>query len=111
MHLILIFAAIAFALILPVMLAARVVGADRTGFGSAFLAVIFQTLLSIALKEFVHSQTLEIVIALVGGSAIYAFTLGTSLIKGFFVSIIATIITLVVIFMLASSFSVMASAT
>ena len=111
MHLILIFLAIAIALIFPVMLSARMVGADRTGFGPAFIAVIFQALLSICLTKFVHSPILEILTTLVGGSAIYALTLGTSFLKGFLVSIISTIITLIVAFALASSFAVMASAT
>ena len=98
-------------LIFPVMLAARMVGAERTGFGSALLAVFLQACLSALLQAFSSNPVFSIGVAVVGGSAIYAFSLGTSLLKGFVISVLATIIALVVLVIFAGTFAAMANAT
>ncbi len=99
------------ALLLPVMLAARMVGAGRTGFGSALLAVFLQACLSALLQAFSSNPIFAIGVTIVGGSAIYAFALDTSLLKGLVVSVLATIIAFFVILLLAGTFAVMANAT
>ncbi|WP_374012735.1 hypothetical protein [Pseudoxanthomonas koreensis] len=104
------FAVLVVALVVPVMLAARMVGAERTGFGSALIAVILQMVLSAVVRSIASDQLIVVLVALIVGSGIYSFTLGTTLLKGFLVSIIATVIAVVAIVLLASSFAVIASA-
>jgi hypothetical protein len=111
LQLILMFAALVAVLVFPVMFAARMVGAERTAFGSALLAVILQIVLSGLVEQFAPDQLIAVVIAIIGGSAIYSFTLSTTLLKGFLISIIATAIAVVAIVLLASSFAVIANAT
>lgn len=107
-QLILMFAALVAVLVLPVMFAARMVGAERTGFGAAFIAVILQIVLSGLVEQFATNQLIAVVIAIIGGSAIYSFTLSTTLLKGLFISIIATIIAVVAIVLLAGSSAIIA---
>jgi hypothetical protein len=98
-------------LVLPVMLAARMVGAERTSFGAALLAVFLQACLSILLQLFAHNPIFLVGVTIVGGCAIYAFALDTSLLKGLVISVLATIIAFFVVLLLAGTFAVMASAT
>ena len=98
-------------LIFPVMIAARMVGAERPGFGSALLAVFLQACLSALLQAFSTNPIFAVGVAVVGGAAIYAFALATSLIKGFLISILATIIAVVFMVLFASTFAAMVSAT
>ena len=92
--------------VFPVMFAAKIVGAGRHTFGPALLAVILQGMLSIGLHAAALSPLVTMAIAVVVGSAIYAFVLDTSIVRGFFLSIIATIITVVVILGLAAIFAI-----
>ena len=98
-------------LIFPVMIAARMVGAERPGFGPALLAVFLQACLSALLQAFSTNPIFAVGVAVVGGAAIYAFALATSLIKGFLISILATIIAVVFMVLFASTFAAMVSAT
>lgn len=95
---------------LPVMFAARVVGAERTGFGSAFLSVVLQLVLSAILKVLMPNAAAVMVVGVFAGSAIYAYVLGTSILKGFMISVIALVIALVAILLLGGSFALLASA-
>ena len=97
--------------VLPVMLAARVVGAERTGFGSALLAVVLQFVLTAIVKLLLPEGLAAIVASILIGSVIYAYALGTSVMKGFVVSIVATVIAVVAVVMLGTSFALLASAT
>ena len=108
-QLILMFAALVAVAVLPVMFAARMVGAERTGFGTVLITVILQIILSGLVEQFVPDQLIAVAIAIIGGSVIYSFTLGTTLLKGFLISILATVIA--VIILLAGSFAVIANAT
>ena len=90
----------------PVMFAARLVGAGRHGFGASLLAVILQAILSVLLRSAALSPLLIIIVAILAGSAIYAYVLDTSMIRGFLLSIIATVISMLVILGLASLFEV-----
>ena len=98
-------------LIFPVMIAARMVGAERPGFGSALLAVFLQACLSAILQAFSTNPIFAVGVAVVGGAAIYAFALSTSLLKGFVISVLATIIAVVFMVLFAGTFAAMASAT
>ncbi len=97
--------------VLPVKLAASFVGAERTGFGSALLAVVVQFVLVAVVRALLPDGLAEVVAALVVGSIVYAYALGTSVVKGFVISIVATVIAVVAVIMLGTSFALLASAT
>ncbi len=97
--------------VLPVKLAAGFVGAERTGFGSALLAAVLQFVLVAIVRLLMPDGLAEIVAALIVGSIVYAYVLGTSVIKGFIISIVATVIALISVLMLGTSFALLASAT
>jgi len=90
--------------VFPVMIAARIVGAGKTGFGSALLAVILQVCLSLLIGRFIASQGLNIVVSLALGSALYAMVLDTTMLKGFIISILTTVITFVAFMVIARTF-------
>ena len=103
-------AAIAIA-ILPVKLAAGFVGAERTEFGSVFIAVVVQFVLVAIVRLVLPDGLVEILAAVAVGSIVYAYALGTSAVKGFVISILATIIAVAAALMLGMSFALIASAT
>lgn len=102
MELILIFAVVVAFAVVPVMLAARLVGAGRVGFGSALVAVILQTALSAATRAFAPNLGVALLVAIVAGSAIYAFVLDTTLIRGFLIGIVSTVIGVVILLILGN---------
>ena len=66
MQLILMFAALVTLLVLPVMFSARMVGAEKTGFGAALLAVIFQIVLSGLVEQVAPNSLIAVAIAITG---------------------------------------------
>jgi hypothetical protein len=69
---------------LPVMLAARLCGAGNPGFWPALLANFLGGCFSALMdKLFPHAGLLALPVVLAGTSAIYAFVLGTTLLRGF----------------------------
>ncbi len=78
--------------VLPVMLAARMVGAGRTGFGPALLAVILQAVCSGVAERYLGNGWAGIAVAIVLGVAIYAYVLDTSWIKGLVLGILAIVL-------------------
>ena len=95
--------AVGFAIaVIPVMLAARLVGAGRHGFGAALLAVILQAILSVVLRSASLSPLVIIIVAVLVGSAIYAYVLDTTMVRGFLLSIIAAVISVLVVVGLGS---------
>ena len=109
-QIILLFAALAVILVLPVMFAARMLRAEKTGFGIVLVAVILQIILSGIVERYAPDQLIAIAIAIVGGSAIYSYTLDTTLLRGFFIGVIATVIAVLAIVILAGFFAVVANA-
>jgi hypothetical protein len=83
--------------VIPVMVGARVVNAQNTGFGSAFFAIILLVALSSAIQHFVSSQVVAFAVSVLGGAAILAGTLGTSFLKGLAVSFVVAGVQLLVI--------------
>jgi len=77
---------------LPVMVAARLVGAGRTGFGAALLAVIAQGVFSSATRIISSDFYVSVFVAVLLGSAIYAFVLDTTLIRGLAIGVLSTVI-------------------
>ncbi|MFY0664633.1 MAG: hypothetical protein JXQ97_08405 [Natronospirillum sp.] len=92
MQLVLVLALLVVLTVIPVMFAARIVRARNTGFWSALAAVMLLMVLSFLLERFVPQQGIALAIAVIMGSAIYAFTLGTTWLKGFLVAILSLVI-------------------
>ena len=97
--------------VLPVKIAAGLVGAERTGFGSALLAAVLQFFLVAIVQMVMPDGFLEIVAAVIVGSVVYAYLLGTSVMKGLVISIVATVIAVIAVIMFGTSFALLASAT
>lgn len=83
---------VVFATVLPVMLAAGLVGARNASFPAALLAVLLHAGLSMIAHRMVGAPLLMLLLRLIGGAAIYAFALDTSLWRGFLVSVLAVAI-------------------
>lgn len=99
---ILVFAFVVAVAVVPVILAARFVGAGRSGFGSTLIAVIMQSALSSATRALAPSLGVALLVAIVAGSAIYAFVLDTTLIRGFLIGVVSTVIGVVVLLIFGS---------
>ncbi len=99
------FAIIFFIIIYPVMLAARLVGAGKTGFGSVVFSVLLQVSLGLIIRLFVADELVGGLIALIGGSIIYSLALDTTILRGFAISILAVTILVVGLFLLAGIFA------
>jgi len=95
------FAVLAVALVVPVMFGARLVGARNTGFGSALLAVVILAALSAVIEGFVANDLVAIVAMAAIGAMVLAGILGTTFLRGLAISVIATIIQVGVILLLA----------
>lgn len=86
--------------VIPVMFAARIVRARNTGFWSALAAVLLLIVLSAVLEHFVPHPGIAVAVSIVLGSAIYAFTLGTTWLRGLFVAFLALVIAIGLVFVL-----------
>ncbi|KGI79239.1 hypothetical protein [Oleiagrimonas soli] len=92
MKLLLILALLLALTVVPVMIGARIVKAQNTGFGSALLAVILLAALGAAIDHFVPYAILAVLISALGGAAILAGVLNTTFLRGLAVSVIVTLI-------------------
>lgn len=101
MEILIAFAVLAVALVVPVMFGARLVGARNTGFGSALLAVVILAALSAVIEGFVANDLVAIVAMAAIGAMVLAGILGTTFLRGLAISVIATIIQVGVILLLA----------
>ena len=111
-ELVLLFVAVICLATIPVMLAAKMLGAGNPGFGSALLANFLSGCFSAALDHFLpDGGILVIAIAVVGSAAIFAFVLGTTIIRGFFISVLAVLIVVAAIFLLGGSVSLFGGPT
>lgn len=79
--------------VVPVMIAARVVGARKTGFGSAVFALFLQLILGGGLLQLGPGPTVALIAVVIGGALIYAFALETTILRGFIVSLLVGLIT------------------
>jgi hypothetical protein len=89
--------------IIPVMVGARVVGAQNTGFGSALFAVILLAALSIGIDMFVGNPIVAFLASAAGGGFLLAGILGTSFLRGIAVSLIAVAVQVLVIVVFAGA--------
>lgn len=101
MEILIVFAVLAVALVVPVMIGARLVGARNTGFGSALLAVVILAALSAVIEGFVAKSLVAIVAVAAISAMVLAGILGTTFFRGLAISVIATIIQVGVILLLA----------
>ena len=92
MHLLLGFASVLAVTDVPVIVAARIVGARKTGFWSAVFAVFLQLILTGGLLQFGPRPAVALIVVVVGGALIYAFALDTTILRGFFVSLLVGLI-------------------
>lgn len=85
---------IAIVTVVPVMLGARFVGAQNTGFGSALFAVIVAGLASVGIDISIPaaSEAIRCVITAAVGAAVFSVCLGTTFLRGLAISVIATVI-------------------
>ena len=100
-------------LVLPVMLAARLVKAGNKSFWSALLATSLQiAFLNVLSGTLYNNRELAMFLAVLGGSLIHSLALKTTLLKGFFIGVMAIIGAAILQFtILAGSYAVIASAT
>ncbi|HEX7382016.1 MAG TPA: hypothetical protein VF265_07665 [Nevskiaceae bacterium] len=103
LELVVVLAAVSFVTVIPVVVGARVIGARRTEFVAALSAVAMQAALGAATKSFSSSAELAVLAAIVGGTAIYAIVLETTLLRGLFIGLIGTAIGIVVLMILTST--------
>ena len=105
MEFLLVFAIVVAIGVVPVMIAARMLGARNTGFGSALLAVIIAAAVGAAVEALVGEGLIGIVVSLGVGAFVYAGVLGTTFWRGLGISILSTLILLAVVLVLASVLS------
>lgn len=101
----LILAAVIALSVLPIMFVARAVGAQRTTLGWVIIALLVLSALSAGIDSLVSSEPLGYLIAFLGGGAIFAMALETSFVKGLVISVVSTVISLIGVFLLATTFA------
>ena len=89
--------------VVPVMIAARIVGARKTGFGSAVFALFLQLVLGAGLLQLGPGPTVALIAVVVGGALIYAFALDTTILRGFIVSLLVGLITAAIALLIGGS--------
>ena len=107
MELILAIGLVTVLLIVPIKIAASMVGAENTGIGYCFLAILFSAILQFVVNIFVPSQSevLGLLIALPLTAICYAYVLGTTFLKGIGIAIIQFVVTLLVVLVMALAVS------
>jgi hypothetical protein len=99
------FAIIFIIIIYPIMLAARLVGAGKTGFGSVVFALFLLVIAGILIRLFVTNEIGVGLITIPVGSIIYSFALDTTILRGFAISVLAVLIIVVSVMALAGIFT------
>jgi hypothetical protein len=87
--------------VVPVMVGARVVGANNTGFGSALLAVLVLAALSIGIGKFIGNQFLAFVVSVAAGGLLLSTILDTSFWRGIGVGVVVVIVQYIVMLLFA----------
>lgn len=79
-------------IVVPVMFAARMVGARNTGFGSALAAVIVSVFVGACIRLLGMSPGVTFVVSAIVGAFVLAGILGTTFWRGMAVSILSSVI-------------------
>jgi hypothetical protein len=109
MSLIIFFVGMVIVLLVPIMLGARMVGANNTGFGAALVAVLALTFVNTVVDKFVTNQLLAFLVSGALGSFLLAGILGTTFWRAVAVSVIATAIFAVIVVLFAGAMLAKAS--
>ena len=85
--------------VVPVMIAARVVRAGRTGFFHALFSLLLQIGASFWLAVFVHisSAFLQSLVGWLVGAAVFAVVMDTTFVKGMIISVLSVIIAIIIV--------------
>lgn len=100
MDVVLLFVILILFLVVPVMLAARLVKAKKTGFIPAMVAVVLLTGLFTGLEMLALSEWLTMLIAALVGAGVFVVALGTSLLRGFLISVIVVALQAAMLYLL-----------
>lgn len=96
----LVIAAIAVITVVPVMLAAKLAGARRSGFLHAFAAVVLATIAGHIALWLIGDARIGLAVAVVLGLAAYAYVLGTSIVAAIGIAVVAVAIQWAMLFAL-----------
>ncbi len=99
---VLIFIAILAIVVVPIMIAAKIVGAGNTGFGSCLTAAFLLTAINTITSGMVGDDLIGATINAVVGAVVFKFVLDTTFVRGLFISVLATVIVIVGMLALAS---------
>lgn len=92
-------------IIYPIMLAARLVGAGKTGFGSVVFALFLLVIAGIIIRLFITDEIVVGLVTIPVGSIIYSFALDTTILRGFVIAILAALIVLFAALVLSGIFT------
>lgn len=79
-------------LVVPIMIGARMVGAEKTGFGTAVVAVILSVAVGAGIQMLGMNPFIAFVISAIVGAFLLAALLGTTFWRGMAVSVVAAVI-------------------
>lgn len=107
MELIIGLAVVTIILIVPIKIAASMVGAQRNGIFSCFFAILLSAIIQAAAAKLIPgiSERLGVLLSLPLAAIAYAFILGTSFFKGIGIAILQIVVTIGVLFVLALFFA------
>lgn len=91
--------------IYPVMLAARIVGAKRTGFVPVVFALLLQAILGMVISQTIPDEIAGGLVAVIAGTLIYSWVLQTTVLRGFAIIILTLVIFVGVVLLLSVFFS------
>jgi len=104
-QLIISFAIIFIIIIYPIMLAARLVGAGKTGFGSVVFSLFLLVIAGIVIRMFITNEIGVGLVTIPVGAIIYSFALDTTILRGFAISVLAVLIVVVSVLALSGIFT------
>ena len=92
-------------IIYPTMLAARLVGAGKTGVGSVVFSLFLLLIAGVAIRLFTTNETAVGLITIPVGSIIYSYALDTTIVRGFAICVLAVLIIVVSLITLKGVFT------
>lgn len=89
--------------VVPVMIAARLLGAQRSGLFPALFAVIVQSALYKLVQHYAGGEVAEFLLSVLGSTLVFMFILGTSFVRALLLGVLVLIIQVLVILALAGT--------
>jgi hypothetical protein len=96
-------------MVVPIMIGARMVGAEKTNFGAALFAVILLAVVGVILQKLGVGPIVGFFAATIVGAGVLAMVLGTTYLRGLIVSGIAAAVQVALALVAVGSMAVMAS--